>query len=321
MTGRQAKVAVRGGQNENAAAHLINKLAGPIKVPREQDFGIDFFCQLYAHGGARSVYSDELFALQVKGGPDPLRYGGVRDGEWRPYEIAWLKSVMVPFFLARVHENPTALELYSMGPVWRVLLKSESPFEIRCVTEPTSSAVMERKEATAQQSQQAHGDGVIWSVPLGPPLLNLTDAYLADPSFVANARYVLKQQIAIERRNLLYFFQGVAIHECLAGWATNDFVNQAQYHHFMSWDQTPGKNISALAAVVAPAVVNLGAHLQWQNDWDAYRRIDVLEWLQSKGALDGFGDGLLKGLQATRDLNVGPAPADRVKGSGGSERK
>ena len=321
MTGRQAKVAVQGSRNENLAAHLIDKLAGPIKVPREHDFGIDFFCQLYSEGGARSVDSDELFALQVKGGADPLRYGGVRDGEWRSYEIAWLRSVMAPLFLAQVHENPSALDLYSMGPVWRVFWQSAEPFEIKCFTDHVSTTIAELPEAVRVGASAQHGDGVSWSVPLGPPLLRLTDAELASPSYVANARYVLKRQIGIERRNLLNFFQGVAIHECLASWATNEFISQAQYHRAMYWDLTPGRNIAALASVVAPAVVNLGVHLQWQDDWDAYRLIDVLEWLQSKGALDAFGDGLLKGLRATRALNVGPAPTDRGEGSGGSERK
>jgi hypothetical protein len=308
VTGRQADVSVIGSQNETLAAYLIGGLAGPVKVPREHDFGIDFFCQLYSQGGAKSVGSDELFAMQVKGGTGGLHYGGLRDDKWLSYEIGWLRSVMVPLFLGRVHENPGTLELYSLGPVWRVFWQSAEPFKIECVTNPASTTIVELPEVERKSEKYLQGDGTCWSVPLGPPLLCLTDAQLADQSFVSNAKYVLRRQIGIERRNLLYFFQGVAVHERLASWATNDFISQAVYHRAMYWDMTPGKNISALAAVVAPGVVNLGIHLQWQDDRDAYRLIDVLEWLQCKGALDGVGDQLLKGLRTTRDLNIGPAP-------------
>lgn len=292
------------------AAHLIGKLAAPVRVPREHDFGIDFFCQLYSTGGAKSVGSDELFAVQVKGGSEALHYGGLRDEQWRNYEITWLRYQSVPLFLARVRENPSTLELYSLGPVWRVLWQSAEPFKIECVSVPESATALELAEVEPEKENCVHGDGTCWSVPLGPPILCLTDALLGYQSFIENAKYVLRRQIGIERRNLVNFLLGVAIHERLAGWATNDFVSQATYNRAMYWDMTPGKNIGALAAVVAPAVVSLGTHLQWQNDRDAYRLIDILDWLQTKGALDGIGEKLLKELRTNRDINVGPAPGD-----------
>ena len=54
-------------------------------------------------------------------------------------------------------------------------------------------------------------------------------------------------------------------------------------------------------------LVNLGVHLQWQNDQAAYKLIPVLEWLDGEGRLDPIGKGLLDGLRGTQARGVGPA--------------
>jgi hypothetical protein len=309
MTGRQAKVAVEGSQGETLAAYLLGFLSAPVKVPREHDFGIDYFCQLYVPGGARSVDSSDLFAIQVKGGDDNVvHYGGVRKEQWRSYEIAWLRSVMIPFFVARTETTLGTVSLYSMSPVWRVLWQTEQPFAINCEAGPFSTEIAEIQQIARTDSSYNYGDKTVWTVPLGPPLLHFSQADLSNPDFVPNAQYVLKRQIGIDRRNLMNFFQGVAIHECLGKWRTNDFINQAHYHRAMFWDKTQGKNISLLASAVAPGLVNLGVHLQWQDNMDAYRLVPLLEWLAGCGALDGFGIGLLHALQDRQSRSLSPSP-------------
>lgn len=308
MTGRQGDVAVEGSQNESLAAYLLGHLCAPVKVPREHDFGIDYFCQLYAPGGRRSVDSRDLFAVQVKGGNDSVvHYGGVRENQWRSYEIAWLRSVMIPLFVARTDMSAGTISLHSMGPVWRVLWQTEQPFEINCVPGRASTEDVDIEEITREISSEAYGDKTIWTVPLGPPLLYFSNTELTNPDFAPNAQYVLKRQIEFERRNLLNFFQGVALHECLGRWRTNDFTSQARYHRAMFWDRTQGKNISLLASAVAPGLVNLGVHLQWQDNPDAYRLIAILEWLWEKGALDMFGIGLLTQLKDRQAQNLSPS--------------
>ena len=291
MPGKQPAFAVLGVQNETDAQSLVGRLSAPVKVPREHDFGIDFFCQLYTPMGTKSVSVDDVFTLQVKGMREVLRFGGIRDGQWRDYEISWLRTIASPLFLARVQGTQPTLDLYSLAPIWRVLWQAASPFEILCATDPPSDTVYQRKEIEWLDSGEQSGDGRAWSVPVGPPFLRLTHAALADDAWRSNAANLLRRHIQIERQNLLMFHLRVAIHECLEVWTTNSFVDP----------------VVLSKAALGPVAVNLGAHLQWQNDRDAYRLIDVLEWLDQRGALDPLGRGLLEGLRATRNLGLGPS--------------
>lgn len=80
------------------------------------------------------------------------------------------------------------------------------------------------------------------------------------------------------------------------------------------WDSRPGANITRLCRTAAPILVNLGAHLQWQNDLAAYNHVPALEWLDSKGYLDDMGRGLLDGLRGTQAKGIGPAEGLSVRG-------
>ena len=187
MTGIQPAFAVVGAQNEAHVQSLIGHLSAPVKVPREHDFGIDFFCQLYGDTVQKRVSVADVFSLQAKGMTEQLRFGGVRDEKWRDYEVAWLRTLAAPFFLARISAEPR-LDLYALAPVWRVLWQTASPFEIVCTTEPPSDALYQHVDPTSTASGHAFGDGLSWAVPLGPPFLSLTHAALADREWCDQAR-------------------------------------------------------------------------------------------------------------------------------------
>jgi hypothetical protein len=53
-------------------------------------------------------------------------------------------------------------------------------------------------------------------------------------------------------------------------------------------------------------LVNLGIHLQWQNDPSAFALIPTLEWLNERRELGGIGQGLLARLIENRRNGVGP---------------
>jgi hypothetical protein len=307
MTGKQAGFAVLGAQNETVACDLIGRLCAPVKVPREHDFGVDFFCQLYTPGGGKSVGVDELFALQVKSEAEELSFGGLRDKQWREYEITWLRTLAVPLVLGRVNATNAELHLYSLSPIWRVLWQTDHPFKITCQTEPCTSVPYERPDPIRHDAGESLGDGSMWSVPLGPPFLKLTHASLANSTSATAAANLLRWHLQLERRNLTRFQARVAIHQCLQRWSTDDFSGTFAVSTAMFWSSEEGENLTALADTVAQAVVNLGVNLQWQNDRAAYRFIDAIEWLKDVGALDSLGDALLDGLRTTRAQGLGPS--------------
>ncbi len=307
MTGIQAEFAIAGAQNEADVQSLIGRLSAPVKVPREHDFGIDFFCQLYGDTQRKSVSVTDVFSLQAKGMTEDLGFGGFRkDGKtWRDYELAWLRTLATPLILARIDAEPR-LDLYTLAPVWRVLWQTAAPFEIVCTTEPPTAATYQRFDPKHAVRDGAPGDGRTWTVPLGPPFLSLTHAALSKPAWCEQARNLLAMHVRIERRNLLMFQLRVAIHDCVEKWSTNGF-GDVVLSKAMFWSVAPGGNLPELAAALAPVAVNLGAHLQWQNDHAAYLLIGVLEWLDQRGDLDAMGKGLLDGLTTTKAQGLGPS--------------
>jgi hypothetical protein len=154
-----------------------------VKSPRrEQDFGIDFFCEPRVRTGPQTETVTELSAIQVKGGNERLTYGGIdRRGRWREYEFAWLQSLAVPLYLARVSRALDCVELFSFWPMWLIFWRqSELPFEVTFQT----GSVQEWSMPTYRKSPigQSYGDGLRWTVPLGAPILRLTDDDLSRES-------------------------------------------------------------------------------------------------------------------------------------------
>jgi hypothetical protein len=97
-----------GASYEDCVRLLVGRLASLVHVPREKDFGIDFYVQPRVPVGPRTETVIELASLQVKGGHESLSYGGLNEnGEWREYEFTWLRSLAIPLYLARVDANCT----------------------------------------------------------------------------------------------------------------------------------------------------------------------------------------------------------------------
>jgi hypothetical protein len=76
----------------------------------------------------------------------------------------------------------------------------------------------------------------------------------------------------------------------------------------MSWSSIKGENIDRITKTIESLLVNLGVHLQWQDDPNAYRLIPLLEWLDSVDRLSTMGAGLLNGIKETQEQGLSQKP-------------
>jgi hypothetical protein len=116
MSGQRHKIDSAGDQYQDFAKVVFGPIAALVEVPRQRDYGIDFFCQLLKPTGPATQTATELFAIQVKGGQERLRYEGVKKGKWKEYQFTWLKSLATPFYLAHVDEDSALLNCSHCGP-------------------------------------------------------------------------------------------------------------------------------------------------------------------------------------------------------------
>lgn len=285
------------------AKSLVGRLAALIPVQRERDFGIDFFCQPLVSTGRNTETVTELGALQVKGGLQRLAYGGLdRSGKWRQQQFAWLRSLATPLYLVRVDRNFASVQLFSLWPLWWIFWQAGNPFRVTFITREATSAsyLWQAPRSSPDKRGAGKGDGMLWTVDLGPPLLRLTNENSNDPAFREKASAILRTWILQDRLTLIYYHLSVPVVTSITQWSTNALdVQGLGFGVSYFWNSRPGMNISSLCRTVAPMLVNLGLNLKSQNHEAAHRLIAVLEWFETMGQLDEVGKGLLGDLRRT----------------------
>jgi hypothetical protein len=299
-----------GSNYENFVNFVGGRIASLVRIPREQDFGIDFYAQPRTPASARTESVTELGALQVKGGSAEFFYGGNNGrGEWRDYEFAWLRSLATPLYLAQVDAACSAVELFSLWPVWWIFLRQPMPpFEVTFITQPPGSRTGAWQEPQSAPGTNASGKGDErrWTIDLGPPFLRLTAENVNDAGFRELAVRIFRTWISLDRLMLMRYLQGIPVLTGITQWQTNS-TDGIVPNIWQFWSSVPGANIAGLCQTAGPILTNLGAHLQWQNDQAAYLLVPVLEWIDGLGQLDDMGRGLLNGLRETQSRGVGPA--------------
>jgi len=311
MPGRQLNFLIRGEQYEKAFDAIASQLLSVVRVPRPDDYGIDAYCHILRPLDQTSSTVGGAFGVQVRGPGRNLLFGGMNEkgNAWKAYEIEWLRSLAVPFYLARVNTECTRVDFYSLWPVWIILGSSLEPYRIVCEFNDPSSSSFDLSGAT-QEADGFCGDQITWTVCLGPPFLSVTQEDLGDPSFKERAAALMGIWVGYDRMTVIKLLLRVTYFAGIREWSTNDFdfSRKLILKKWMSWNSNPGHNIDAICRAFEPVITNLGWHLQRQNDPAAYTLIPALEWLQSTGGLVGFGADLLKELKETQAQGKSPRP-------------
>lgn len=214
MSGRRHIMDSVGSTYEDCVRLFVGRIASLVAVPREKDFGVDFYFQPRVPIGPKTETVAELGSFQVKGGREKLGYGGLnRRGEWREYEFTWLRSLVTPLYLARVNVGCTAVEIFSVWPLWLIFWQQvTSPFEVVFTTQPAGASQhdwhpLKSSPSTPHPRGTGKGDGKGWTINLGPPILRVTSKDLNDTVFCQRAVAVLRTWIMYDRLTLMRFHQ------------------------------------------------------------------------------------------------------------------
>jgi len=306
-----------GSSYEKLADSLLSRIASMVRVPREEDFGIDFYCHPRCPVGPHAETVTDLAALQVKGEDVRLRYGGLdARGEWRKHEFTWLMSLATPLYLTKVARDHRSCELFSLAPLWRLFISQiVYPFEVSFTTRPASNSHNWTLTPPLREPGENRGDGLRWTLDVGPPILRLGVEDPMDHEFHQNAVGVLRTWIAQDRANLMRFQQSIPVLNAFTGWKTNSIEDMGS-QIWQYWSPEPGANLERLCQTAEPLLVNVGIHLKSQNDLAAYAFVPVLEWLEKRHQLRGIGQGLLAQLIETRQRGLAPGEDPKTHESG-----
>ncbi len=310
MAGRRHEMDSTGESYEDFAAHQLGRIVSMIRVPGKKDFGIDFYFQLREQLTKHTETVTALGSIQIKGGREKLHLGGLNEKkEWSEHELIWLKSQTTPLFLAHVDKNHTTVDLFSIWPLWLIFwTQAVNPFKVVFSTAEVRTGLSEwqHPEHTLDEDGKGYGDGKCWTVFLGPPFLRLTNDELNSPDFRTNALQILQTWLEFDRLTIYRFQQFIPWLHGITSWHTNS-LEKMKTINWQFWDRQPDANLSRLCQTVSPILVNLGTHLQWQNEMIAYDFLPLLKWINSRGLLDPMGQGLIENLERAKAKGGGPA--------------
>jgi hypothetical protein len=287
-----------------------------VRVIREEDYGIDFYCHPKSPDGRYPETVTDLAGVQVKGGSEALSYGELNaKREWRKHHFEWLRSLAIPLYLATVPRDLRSCEVFSLAPF---VSHSVNPFEVTFITRPPSNSHNWTLTPPHQEPGENGGDGVRWTVDLGLPILHLSvEDPVEDQEFRHVAAQIFLKWIAQDRSNLVLFQQSIPVFYAFSSWKTNsiDGMSPQIWQH---WNTTPGANLEPLCQTVEPLLVSLGIQFK-----DSEQSRNLRSYLGSGMAREGsplgwHRAGLLGQLTETHELGLAPGENPKPPPESGS---
>jgi hypothetical protein len=99
-----------GDRSELLVELLLTGLAFTARVPRQEDHGVDFFCNLTSEEG-NLVKAGPFFSVQAKSSTEPIVYE-------KPHELEWILNQEQPLLLCVADREAVAVDFYS---TWNLL--------------------------------------------------------------------------------------------------------------------------------------------------------------------------------------------------------
>lgn len=207
----------QGNRTEYLATYLLSALGIAVKVPREEDVGIDFHCNLASDFGDGLLRFFAPYNVQIKASSEEgisIKYGGIKNGKCKDHEVRWLLSQRTPLFLGVVDKGAGVIRLYSMANRWFAKYEEQVPCELEFVTD-TPAAGEEIKMEAVEKSDLEHESipaGVAhssWRIPIGPPAMTLSVDEAEDACCLLNRRNHFKDFIYSDESNGV--FSGIGL--------------------------------------------------------------------------------------------------------------
>jgi hypothetical protein len=266
----------QGDRTEYLALYMLSALGLAVKVPREEDVGIDFHCTL----GKRidniiSYYAP--FNVQVKASSvKELSYGGSNDkGIWKEHEINWILNQRTPFFVAIVDKAAGQMDLFSTATRWFAVHNPSGklPYELvfRPYT-PDENADLHNGQKEPINVETTQGvEAVRWVLPLGQPVLSMTFNRAEDNEFVNMAREIIVQYINIDVQNAVAISNGLQ----LLLWPLRISTNKPLIQNGMlvQWYSRPTIHTRLQLRSLAPLVASLLRTFELANEGEAVAKL------------------------------------------------
>lgn len=196
-----------GDRSEYLANYLLSGLGLVTVVPRQEDIGFDFYCQLADQEKGNLTFGYP-FIVQVKSdGIDELSYGSDNMAKWKREHIEWLSRLELPFLIGIVNKKKMQIDIYNCSTLRFLFVEYPDPSIIEFKPRIPQSKLNNdrpRRDALADWTDQNKGDGHKYTVDIGNPLVTITNDDIYNHQVLAHKKHILRNMVVMEQNNILY---------------------------------------------------------------------------------------------------------------------
>lgn len=196
-----------GDRSEYLANYLLSGLGLVTVVPRQEDIGFDFYCQLADQEKGNLTFGYP-FIVQVKSdSTDSIKHGKEKFEDWKWEHIEWLFRLELPLLIGIVNKKEMTIDIYNCSTLRFLFVENPKPSVIEFKTSNVSAETeIGRPQSVELDNWQEgeKGDGKKYTIDLGNPLVSITNEDIYNHDVLAHKKNILRNIIVMEQQNILY---------------------------------------------------------------------------------------------------------------------
>jgi hypothetical protein len=194
-----------GDRTEYLANYLLSGIGLVTAVPRQEDTGIDFYCQLVDNETVILTFGYP-FLIQIKSNFKPILFGSKKPDKWTQININWLFRLELPFFIGVVEKKTMCLSIYNTSTLNFIFYENPnaSLIELNLSEGLQTDFVGRPEQKKINDWPSEKGDGYLYEVKLGCPLITISNEDIYNENILKEKKKILRSVIAEEMTNLLF---------------------------------------------------------------------------------------------------------------------
>lgn len=248
-----------GDRSEYLANYLLSGLGLVTAVPRQEDIGFDFYCQL-ANEETGNLSFGFPFVIQVKSsGEEKIVYGDSDLSKWKAESLSWLFRLEIPLLIGVIHKKEMRLDIYNTSALNFIFFEFPNPtlLELTLRNNPDRKDLHGVVKEIIEGCPSDKGDGNKYIVDLGNPIITLTNDDIYDKDILKKKKEILRAVLFYEQQSLLYKKLGIPHFYWTFNIETDKGVTPAWMHQAIQ-----GQSIESLYTALAPSLISLVLNLK-----------------------------------------------------------
>ena len=205
MSGVRSYPFREGDRSEYLASYLLSGIGLVTSVPRQEDIGFDFYCQL-SDNEEGSLTFGYPFIVQIKSNNSDIVYGSNSHEKWNENSLKWLFRLELPLFIGVVDKKKMQISIYNTTALNFIFFENPNPTAIKLITRKNheDSNTVGRPLATIIEDwPYGKGDGFMYDVDLGKPIITIDNDDIYNVNDIKSKKGILRKIINVEMQNLL----------------------------------------------------------------------------------------------------------------------